>query len=128
VFPLGNPTSWQERGSLNSQAMQIIFKHPMWGVGLGNFVYTVPQIRQPVHNIYLLLMAELGFPLGAYIIFKFTKSLFNISDFKLQIAGWSILALGMVDHYWLTLQQNILLLVIVLALVKINNNAAKDSL
>jgi len=112
---LGNPASFSERAVLNQKAIQTIKRFPIFGVGLGNFIYHVPVIRQPVHNIYLLAASELGLPALFVIGYFVIKNLFQISNFKFQIALAVVLATGAVDHYWLTLHQNSLLLVILLA-------------
>ena len=128
---LGNPNSFYERQVLVSQSLQIIKQHLWLGVGLGNFVYWVPIIRQPVHNIYLLLVAELGLPaflLLSYLAIKSLSHSLRIVNWSLRIAIISILIIGMVDHYWLTLPQNILLLVVVTATVKIMSNEAHNPL
>ena len=124
----GNPNSFFERQDLVIQSLQVIKQHLWLGVGLGNFVNFVPTIRQPVHNIYLLLIAELGLPAASVLIIGFLKYLYKIENWKLKIATLSILVTGLVDHYWLTLPQNILLLVVMLAAVKIMDNAVNGKL
>lgn len=117
---LGNPTSSSERVALMVQATEVILRFPVGGVGWGNFVYWVPTIRQPVHNIYLLAMAQLGIPATLWILLKLIRWLKSVSRWNLALAVMGILITGMVDHYWLTLHQNILLLVVLLALVKMS--------
>lgn len=109
--------SVSERIYLAHQSLQIISTHPIFGVGLGNFVSQVPTIRQPVHNIFLLIISELGIPVSILLLYKVAK------EFKYwHLVLIVILALGLVDHYWVTLQQNILLLVLVLAMLKSNHD------
>ncbi len=108
---LGNPNSFSERQILITQSLQVINQHFWLGVGLGNFIYHVPTIRQPVHNIYLLLASELGMPalivLGYWLI---------VNSKKLLLPAVAVIIItGVTDHYWLTLHQNLLLLVILLA-------------
>lgn len=117
---VGNPSSLPERLALNQLAINSISNSPLFGVGLGNFIYQVPTIRQPVHNIYLLLAAELGVPATAMVVFLIIgklKNLLRLENWNLRIAILSILLTGLADHYWLTLHQNSLLLVILLAYV-----------
>ena len=113
----GSVVSLPDRVSLIHNSLGLIQKYPILGVGLGNFI-PASGLYQPVHNIYLLLASELGLPaaifIGVYLL-KFLKSLLNIKHWTLNIAIASVLAIGMVDHYWLTLHQNILLLVILMA-------------
>jgi len=56
------------REQLAKTAFAMIASHPLFGVGLNNFISSIPQfsqssfILQPVHSIYLLVAAELGIP------------------------------------------------------------------
>ena len=135
--------SLQLRQELNKVALAMIKKHPLTGVGLGNFIPSLAQFKkglshkelQPVHNIYLLIGAESGLiGLGVFIwlIYLSYRKLFqkNIKTLKhknkkrpnylitqLLISLSIILALGLFDHYFFTLQQTQLLFVIVLGMV-----------
>jgi hypothetical protein len=106
-----------------------MIKEYLWvGVGLNNFIVRLPEywsaswrIRflQPVHNIYLLVAAETG--LAGLLVFLWflvltIKKQLEILNYKLLIPILVILLLGLTDHYWLTLQQTQLLMVIVLGL------------
>jgi O-antigen ligase len=125
-----------QRWQLMRAAFLMIKSAPLAGVGLNNFIVCLPAFwsmigftywLQPVHNFYLLLASETGFVglliLGWFLFLTF-KNLWKIENcsFKgitpkqLQIALIVILLLGLVDHYWLTLQQTQLLLAIVLGL------------
>ena len=106
---------------------------------------TVGTNLQPVHNIFLLIAAEtglIGLGFFMWLIFKIYQRLFYchpelarhergrmVSGSKkmpklvrhdrpagLIIAISSILALGMFDHYWLTLQQGQLLFAIIIGI------------
>lgn len=112
---IGNPNSFPERQTLIIQSIQVIKQHFWLGVGLGNFIYHVPTIRQPVHNIYLLLASELGLPAVLIIGYFVIRIYLGFRNSKLEIPTLVILITGLVDHYWLTLHQNSLLLVILLA-------------
>jgi len=112
--------SWSKRMVLNKAAVEMI-KDNLWlGVGAGNFLVKLvkyqesgPYWWQPVHNIPLLVTAEIGV-LGilwlGWVLNKFFKKT-NI------ILIGIILITAMVDHYWVTLPQNSWLLVVVLALM-----------
>jgi len=81
------------------------------GQGLGTFIISAPWLRQPVHNIFLLVFAEtgvLGLLFFGYIIFKVM--------IKNPLVFIFIIITGLTDHYWLTLQQNLLLLSILCGL------------
>jgi hypothetical protein len=106
---------------LTNISRRLFNQHPLSGVGLNNFISQLPHfwtnpnpiyLLQPVHNIYLLILAETGitgFLIFLFLIFKAWKSPF-------KIALLAILLTGLFDHYWLTLQQNQLLFAIVLGL------------
>ena len=72
------------------------------------YIPSTTRFLQPVHNIYLLLLSEAGV-IG---LFMFLWILWRAKK------HWVILIvffLGLVDHYFLTLQQGQLLLVILLS-------------
>ena len=91
------------------------------GVGAGNFLVKLPEYLQkngivwlqPVHNIGLLALSELGI-LGVVMM-----SLLIIKNRLIRLGNkkwwWlAILVTGMVDHYWLTLPQNSWLLALIM--------------
>lgn len=111
------------RLELIKSAIAIIKENFWFGVGLNNFIPNLVKVSntfvnawelQPVHNIFLLIFSEIGligFSLFIYII----ASSFYITNYSLIV----ILLTGLNDHYWLTLQQNMLLFVFVLTLSKL---------
>ncbi len=122
-----HPSAVADRVILSQVAVKTIAVSPLWGVGLGNFIpAAAPFIRQPVHNIYLLLAAELGLPVTVVLILELSKKivyLIKLPNYLLATAVLGVVAIGMVDHYWLTLQQNVLLLVVLGATVTITLHA-----
>lgn len=107
-----------------------IIKHKFWiGSGLNTFVISMTKIErvgttswllQPVHNIFLLLFSEtgiVGLLFTFFTFFKmFSKSMFkNKLHFSLVIIF--ILITGLTDHYWITIQQNLLTLSLLLGLL-----------
>jgi len=70
---------------------------------------------QPPHNIYLLLLSEIGFP-GLILIGLFVFLARRRVQKKYLPVIFFFLATGLFDHYWLTVQQGQLLLVLILAL------------
>ena len=131
-YPLGNFFGgWDEngmikRGQLNLAALEMIKGSPWFGVGLGNFLVELPEFQrnnqifwfQPVHNILLLLISEMGL-LGLGVLVWLIGR--KIDWKKWDKWTWLILAIifvsGMVDHYWFTLPQNMWLLVLVLGVI-----------
>ncbi len=127
IFNFDNLT-FLRREQLSLTAFTLWTKHPLFGVGLNNFIPSAAdfllsgpnRFLQPVHNIFLLSLSETGLiglvgliSLIGYPIFKLVK--FQISNFKFQILTiWAtIIFLGMFDHYFLTLPQGYRLLFLV---------------
>jgi len=112
----GSISSLPERIYLILNSLFLIFKSPFLGVGLGNFLPSA-GLFQPVHNIYLLLASELGLPAFLIIGYYVCKNYLKIGNWKLKIAILVVAATGLVDHYWLTLHQTSLMLVLLLSLL-----------
>ncbi len=115
-----------QRVELIKIAINMIRASPLMGMGLNNFIVRLPEFwqslgltywLQPVHNLYLLVAAEAGL-VGLIIFLWFLtlslKRLLVMKDWSLLIPLLVILLTGLVDHYWLTLQQPQLLLALVL--------------
>ncbi len=109
-------------------AGELFSSSPAWGVGLNNFIVRLPEIKlvtgvfwwlQPVHNIFLLVLAETG--IFGLLLFTFLLTKAGAASAKKGkiLFGLAIIFMvvtGLADHYWLTLQQNQLLLSLVLGL------------
>lgn len=121
--------SVKERIDLIRSSRDVFLKKPFLGFGLNNFIlktsynFDIRNINyqlQPVHNIYLLILSELGF-FGFLFFYLILLRLYYYSS--LSFRPWFFLALtfviisGVVDHYWLTLMQNRLALVFLSALI-----------
>lgn len=128
AFQLSTEEALVQRLHLNQTALEMIKQSPIIGVGLNNFIPRLPdfwpkltttRFLQPVHNIFLLVAAETGL-IGLLIFLWFLiltfKKLLITNNQSLITALSAILALGLFDHYWLTLQQTQLLFTIVLGL------------
>ena len=115
-----------QRVELIKVAVTMVQASPLAGVGLNNFIVRLPEFwqtlgltywLQPVHNLYLLLAAEIGM-VGLIVFLWFLilslKRLLMVKDWSLLVSLLVILLIGMVDHYWLTLQQPQLLFALVL--------------
>lgn len=131
-FPFFLSLSSQEaigqRFLLMEAAIKMVKANFISGVGLNNFIPQLPNFwqqygitywLQPVHNIYLLTAAEIGL-MGLIIFFWFLvltfKRLLKTKNYLLMTALFVILTTGLLDHYWLTLQQPQLLFSLVLGL------------
>lgn len=121
-----------QRLQLFSAAWNMFVHSPIFGVGLGNFIPSLPSsiLLQPVHNIFVLWIVEtglIGVGIMTFFILSVGKRLFvkwqraNEREkqvlFPLVLLVMSIGYLGMFDHYFLTLQQGQLLLAFVTGLV-----------
>lgn len=121
----GDPMTIDKRLTLMSNALDIIGQRPLFGTGLGNYILAQAQfpIRQsyfflqPVHNIYLLFLTESGLLLAIgiiYTVWKRIKITHYYPHFLIPVAA--IAVTGLADHYWITLQQNWMLLPVIFAL------------
>lgn len=132
IFILGEfttATSIIRRNYLNKAAITMLIKNPIWGVGLNNFtahveensqVREVVRFTQPVHHSLLLLSTEIGLVglITIYLVIrhslqKIRKDLTHLSLIILILSP--IIAL---DHYLLSNQTGILLIVLLTSLPK----------
>ncbi len=123
--------AFSQRMQLMKAALLMIKVSPLSGVGLNNFIVSLPEFwpvtgftywLQRVHNLYLLVLSETGvisFLIFLWLLILVFKRLLKPSlwiNFPLLMALMAILLLGLTDHYWLTLQPGQLLLALVLGL------------
>lgn len=124
---------------------KMVARSPLLGVGLGNFLPVLATIQkpltlgvylQPVHNIFLLIFAETGIVgLGIFLWFQaktYNQLVISIRFSERQnyasrhfytaflVMLTSILILGLLDHYFLTLQQGQLLFAVVIGLCRVH--------
>lgn len=123
----GDPESIQKRIYLLQNSFQTIIQYPLFGTGLGAYLVAQSQFPipysylffQPVHNVLLLFLAETGVILTGILVYILSKL---IKPFLKNELGLILLLVifitGFFDHYWLTLQQNILLIPVVFCLLK----------
>ncbi|MDP3918240.1 MAG: O-antigen ligase family protein [Candidatus Woesebacteria bacterium] len=110
------------RLELIKAAFQMIKENFFFGVGLNNFIPNLVKVSntylnswelQPVHNIFLLVFSETGIigllAFGYLLLAGLTTNSYGLI---------AVLFSGLSDHYWLTLQQNLLLFVFVLVITK----------
>lgn len=114
------------RVDLIKASLQMIKENFWFGVGLNNFIPNLVKVSntfvnawelQPVHNIFLLVFSEMGvvgFIVFCVLVFAYLS--------PVNYSLLAILATGQMDHYWLTLQQNMLLFTYVLVFSKIWKN------
>lgn len=104
----GSPDSLIGRSDLIRTSLDMIYSNPLFGTGLGNFVRLSSQ---PVHNVFLLALAELGIPLFLLFGYLIIKSLKRLEKPLLAV----IIITALNDHYWWTIPQMQLLFTLFLA-------------
>ncbi len=100
------------RIDLNYLAIKIFAEHPIFGIGVNNFIpYAADNLLagasrflQPVHNVYLLLLTETGLVgfVGWVVLFGYP-----LKNFQIKIVWLAVLFLGLFDHYFLTSPQGL---------------------
>ena len=129
--------SFSSRYYLLSPTLKIVMDHSLLGVGLRQFIPNLvaylpaSQISyatlQPVHHTFILMFAELGL-LGVVIITKIFWAPLSrlVKDKKTRpylLNFFAVILLtGSLDHYWWTLPQNQLIIVLALALLSNMSN------
>ncbi|MDO5561314.1 MAG: O-antigen ligase family protein [bacterium] len=117
--------SFTRRAQLNQVAEQMFFTQPWLGVGPAQFTANVGdfwpgnQFTQPVHNVFLLFLAETGL-IGCLCLFLFLRFTVQKSPrywrrlfpSPLVLAAWLIFL--SLDHYLLTSFWGLLLLLVFL--------------
>lgn len=123
----------RQRWELGALAQKMTRESPLVGVGLNNFVVRLPEFSQtsrlswwlqPVHNILLLLLVEtglVGVVIFLYLGIRFLGHVFLDGNEKDAFLLLAVFLTGTLDHYWLTLEQNQLLLALVLGIVAHSN-------
>lgn len=124
-FVVGDSSAFSERMNLLGISKMMFLDHP-FGVGLGNFTEVMqnfsseklmPWNFQPVHNIYLLVLNEMGIYGFAVLIFVFVYSFYglrkkrNSKNFPMVLLIlFSVFVIGLFDHYFVSLYQGQVLL------------------
>jgi O-antigen ligase len=115
------PQNVSQRLELSVGAGKLISQDFLKGVGLNTFVINASKIEnnnyylwllQPVHNIYLLIFSEtgvIGLIVAYYLLITVLNKSFLLNK-PIFLSLIFILVTGLFDHYWFTLQQNMLLL------------------
>lgn len=122
----GDPATLEKRYILATVAIQMIVDYPINGVGLGNYIlaqqnYSIDIVglfTQPVHTIFLLFFAETGLVVGGAMLTLTLKWMWQYLQNKAFLLVLIFIGItGMLDHYWLTLQQNMLISAVITGLV-----------
>lgn len=100
------------RKTLTTEAVKQITQRPLSGTGLGQFVPTYmnnnPTLQnweyQPVHNIPLLIISELGIIISGCILIIIAKNIHKKNQYTLILSIF-LLVPSFFDHHFLTLHQ-----------------------
>ena len=115
-----------ERFDQYKDFFEMFLTHPMFGVGPGNYVYALynqkinlsPWLYQPVHNIYLLFLAEwgvVGIIIILFLAFFFCREVLN-NNKNILVLWVMILTAFLFDHYFYTAYSGIVFLAILFSL------------
>lgn len=119
--------SINRRIGLAKISTNMILANPIFGVGPGNFTATMnnygeiigtSRFIQPVHNIYLLIISEIGIIgtiLLGLLLYQFRDQILNLNLTK-SAPLIALLFIGLLDHYPLTLQTGQLLMALAIGL------------
>lgn len=117
-----------QRLDLSYLAGKMVSERFWTGEGLNTFIVNIPRFKgissyswllQPVHNVPQLVLSETGilWLLALFLIFFYAiKKPLETGRINLAIAILFIATTWSLDHYWFTLQQNLLLVSILLGL------------
>lgn len=123
----GSDTSWNDRVNLMKSSLTVIKNNFLMGTGLGNFTkamegnvpFTVNNVMliQPVHNVFLLMVSELGI-IGTLLYCLLLGKILISNIRKMNILKWLViiclLVIGCFDHYLWSLPQGIIIEIIFL--------------
>ena len=123
----GQVATIAERLLLIQSALDITLINPLFGIGSNNFILELSRLDltslaetrllQPVHNVFLLILAEnglIGLLLFAFLMFSVIKNINSKLKFTLFLA---ILVYASIDHFLWTLHQGQLLFFLTLAYI-----------
>lgn len=121
-----DPFTINKRIELMKNSVSIISNNLIFGVGLGSYLIEQAKysskfylfFNQPVHNIIILFISEAGLIVSGFILYRLINQLIQR---KLGKEQWMIISViiftGFFDHYWLTLQQNFLLMGLIIGVI-----------
>lgn len=117
----GDPYTLTKRLQGYSIGFEYMLKNFLFGSGIGQHIIILSKninflkidiVPQPIHNIFIILCIELGLPIFILCVMGMYKIARNVLVYKKSMFMFLvivIIATGMFDHYWITLQQNILI-------------------
>ena len=126
-------SSIARRSQLQTIAIRMITTHPLTGIGWNNFTlyqesygYVASTVRflQPVHNVFLLLIAELGITGWVICIVIFVLVFKARSSFLPVI--FALIFISSFDHYFLTLTTGRMLLLLCILIYFLPRRMTKE--
>jgi len=110
----GSAVSISQRFISWQQTLLYLLNHPL-GTSLGHYLHPLLiPLYQPVHNIWLLFLLELGWWGFFLLVFLFIWIYQAVKKRPvLFFIFFPLIIAGLFDHYWLTLVQNMLLVGVV---------------
>jgi len=127
-FKTGSAFSLTERWYLFQKSLTVFSKYPLFGTGFGTFPlakysagFSNPFLfYQPVHNVFLLVLVETGILFSFFLLYLFFKIIkyfyLTTGGLLLKTAIINVILLGLIDHYWITSVQNLLLLAFLISI------------
>jgi len=123
----GGDSSWSDRVELMRCSFVVIRNNFLSGVGLSRFVSGMGEgaprssngilLLQPVHNVFLLCVSELGLIgsglFGTLLYFFLRRRKFTVRLITVLV---SLFIIGMFDHYLFSLGQGMVIVLILLSL------------
>ena len=122
----GDLNGIQKRTDFFEKSLSIISQRPFSGTGIGSYLiaqHKYPQkfstfFEQPVHNIFLLALAQLGIPFFLLLFFAMYRYIAkHLIKLYFALPLLCIVVTGSVDHYWITLQQNLLVFAVIFGIL-----------
>ncbi|OGK38454.1 hypothetical protein A3F34_00115 [Candidatus Roizmanbacteria bacterium RIFCSPHIGHO2_12_FULL_44_10] len=121
-----DPLSLEKRILLIKQSLLIIKENLILGTGFGHHLFAHAKFPnpyphfflQPVHNIFLLFLEQAGAVITILILIPLHKFIRKRGPVPFFLPLLVVLFTGLFDHYWLTLQQNMLLMGVIFGLMK----------
>lgn len=129
----GRDSGWRDRVELLRSSWEVLKDNYILGTGIGNYVRGMEDyipitsggisLIQPVHNIFVLLLVELGvfgFLIYFYILFRLLiKNIGKFTIFKLMVII-SVLGIGFWDHFLISLPQGLMMFVLMFVLLVVD--------
>ena len=124
--------SFQDRFLVIKKSLILIREHPLFGIGIGNFVIEIAYLltgypvwmAEPVHNVFLLILTEIGifgltsFIFMLYYIYKEAKG----APYFLKNISVVFLISMFFDHYFWDIRQAQYLLFIFIGFILVFNS------